>query len=65
MGELVMIIGPSGAGKSKSYEDFESDEVGIFNIAGKRPPFRKKLPTYSRPTYKQVKEALKANNRRA
>lgn len=65
MGELAMIIGPSGAGKSKSYEGFEPDEVGIFNIAAKRPPFRKKLPTVNRPTYRQIKDALKANNRRA
>ena len=65
MGELAMIIGPSGAGKSASYETFEPDEVGIFNIAAKRPPFRKKLPTVNRPTYAQIKDALKANNRRA
>ena len=65
MGERVMIIGPSGVGKSKSYENFEADEVGIFNIAGKRPPFRKKLPTVNKPTYSVIKEALRANNRRA
>lgn len=60
-----MLLGQSGAGKSASYEKFDKDEVGIFNIAGKRPPFRKKLPTYNRPTYRQIRDALKANTRRA
>lgn len=65
MGERVMVIGPSGAGKSSSYEGFDADEVGIFNVAGKRPPFRKKLPTFNKPTYAQVKDALRRNERRA
>lgn len=62
MGELAMIIGGSGVGKSKSYEGFEDGEVGIFNVAGKRPPFRKKLAVVNRPSYQQIKDTLAANN---
>ena len=65
MGERVMIIGASGSGKSRSYEGFESDEVRIFNVAGKRPPFRKKLATMNRPNYAQICAALADNNARA
>lgn len=65
MGERVMIIGASGAGKSRSYEGFDPSEVGIFNVAGKRPPFRKKMPTVNKPSYKQIKATLKANNKHA
>ena len=65
MGELCMVIGPSGSGKSTSLENFEPGEVGIFNVAGKRLPFRKKLPTLNRATYDDIKKILKANNKRA
>lgn len=65
MGERVMIIGASGSGKSRSYEGFEPGEVGIFNIAGKRPPFRKKLEMVNRPTYDQIIATLKANHKHA
>lgn len=61
MGELCMVIGGSGVGKSASIENFEPDEVGIFSCAGKRLPFRKKLPVYNRPTYSQIKATLDAN----
>ncbi|MBQ9020611.1 MAG: hypothetical protein IJ113_01150 [Eggerthellaceae bacterium] len=62
MGERVMIIGGSGVGKSSSYENFKDSEVGIFNVAGKRPPFRKKLAMVNRPSYQQIKDTLAANN---
>lgn len=61
MGELVMVIGQSGSGKSSSIENFDPSEVGIFSCAGKRLPFRKKMNVYNRPTYKQIKDTLKAN----
>lgn len=65
MGEIVMVKGASGSGKSRSYEGFDDGEVGIFNIAGKRPPFRKKLPLFNKPTYAQIKASLKANKMHA
>lgn len=65
MGERVMIIGSSGAGKSRSYCNFDSKEVGIFNVAGKRPPFRKKLPILNKPSYADIKKTLHANKKRA
>lgn len=38
-----MILGDSGSGKSTSLRNFEPDEIGIFNVASKPLPFRKKL----------------------
>lgn len=43
MGLAVLILGESGSGKSTSLRNFNSDEIGIFNVAGKPFPFRKKL----------------------
>ena len=43
MGIPVMILGESGCGKSTSMRNFESGEIGIFNVASKPLPFRKKL----------------------
>ena len=43
MGIPVLILGDSGSGKSTSLRNFEQSEVGIFNIASKPLPFRKKL----------------------
>lgn len=45
MGKIVLVLGKSGTGKSASLRNFEADEVGIFNVANKDLPFRKKLPT--------------------
>lgn len=43
MGIPVLILGESGSGKSTSLRNFEPDEIGIFNVASKPLPFRKKL----------------------
>lgn len=43
MGIPVLILGPSGSGKSTSLRGFEPDEVGIFNVASKPLPFRKRM----------------------
>ena len=51
MGIPVLILGPSGSGKSASLRNFEPEEVGIFNVANKPLPFRKKLPTANKKTY--------------
>lgn len=65
MGNMVMLIGKSGSGKSTSLRNFEPDEVGIFNIAGKPLPFRKKLPKADRVGYAAIMQSLKKNKLRA
>ena len=42
MGIPVLVLGESGSGKSTSMRNFEENEVGIFNVAGKPLPFKKK-----------------------
>ena len=44
MGIPVLILGDSGSGKSTSLRNFEPSEIGIFNVASKPLPFRKKIP---------------------
>lgn len=60
MGIPVMILGASGSGKSASLRNFEPDEIGIFNVAGKPLPFRKKLPKVDNATYGKIFKALQA-----
>lgn len=43
MGIPVLIMGESGSGKSASLRNFEPEDVGIFNVAGKPLPFKKAL----------------------
>ena len=43
MGIPVLILGESGSGKSTSLRNFEPGEIGIFNVASKPLPFRKKM----------------------
>lgn len=59
MGIPVLIIGESGSGKSTSLRNFNAEEVGIFNIAGKPLPFKKTLPKIDGATYKKITKALK------
>lgn len=47
MGIPVLILGESGSGKSASLRNFTPESVGIFNVAGKPLPFRKKLNAMS------------------
>ena len=54
MGIPVLILGESGSGKSTSMRNFEPGEVGIFNVASKPLPFRKKLPTANGVGYQQI-----------
>jgi hypothetical protein len=58
MGIPVLILGESGSGKSTSLRNFEPDEVGIFNVASKPLPFRKKLPKLDGATYQQILQSL-------
>ena len=64
MGIPVLILGPSGSGKSASLRNFEPEEVGIFNVANKPLPFRKKLPTANNATYGMIARSLKKKNKK-
>lgn len=59
MGMPVLILGASGSGKSASLRNFEPNEIGIFNVAGKPLPFRKRLPVFNNAGYKEIEDALK------
>lgn len=61
MGVSVLILGHSGAGKSTSLRNFEEGEVGIFNVAGKPLPFRKKLQKLDHATYNHIHNSLAKN----
>lgn len=65
MGVSVLVLGHSGAGKSTSLRNFDEGEVGIFNVAGKPLPFRKKLPKLDHAAYNQIHQGLQANKLRA
>lgn len=60
MGVPVLILGESGSGKSTSLRNFEIDEVGIFNVAGKPLPFKKKLNKYNNANYDRILKSLKS-----
>lgn len=65
MGIPVMILGESGSGKSSSLRNFDIEEVGIFNVASKPLPFRKKLNKVDGATYSLIEKSLgKANLKR-
>lgn len=64
MGIPVLILGASGSGKSTSLRKFEENEVGIFNVAGKPLPFRKKLTCVENATYAHVMKALSKPTRK-
>lgn len=58
MGIPVLILGDSGSGKSTSLRNFEPDEIGVFNVASKPLPFRKKLKVIDRASYGTIVKAL-------
>ncbi len=58
MGIAVMILGASGSGKSTGLRNFEPDEVGVFNVASKPLPFRKKLKVVNNATYGLITKVL-------
>lgn len=58
MGIPVLILGESGSGKSTSLRNFNEGEIGIFNVAGKPLPFRKKLPKADNATYSTILKSL-------
>lgn len=65
MGIPVLILGESGSGKSTSLRNFEADEVGIFNVASKPLPFRKKLHCLNGATYQKIKETISRASRKS
>lgn len=65
MGIPVLVMGESGSGKSTALRNFEPDEIGIFNVAGKPLPFRKKLPAANVSDYQRIKASLAKGTRRA
>lgn len=58
MGIPVLVLGESGAGKTTSLRNFEPDEIGIFNVASKPLPFRKKLKKIDGASYGTIIKAL-------
>lgn len=58
MGLPILVIGESGSGKSTSLRNFSPDEVGIFNVASKPLPFRKKLIKIDGATYDVITKVL-------
>lgn len=62
MGMPVLILGASGSGKSTSLCNFEPTEVGVFNVAGKPLPFRKKMSyVNNNATYETITASLQKN----
>ena len=57
-------MGASGSGKSTALRNFNEDEIGIFNVAGKRLPFTKKLPIVNNANYSMIAKTLKAANKK-
>ena len=62
MGVPILILGASGSGKSTSLRNFEPNEVGVFNIASKPLPFRKKLKLINGNNYELIKQTLSKNS---
>lgn len=63
MGIPVLILGESGSGKSTALRNFEPDEIGVFNVAGKPLPFRKKLNVVSAIPVKNDKKEVVGSRR--
>lgn len=65
MGIPALIMGESGSGKSCSLRNFNEQDVGVFNVASKPLPFRKKLKVINGATYQTIINSLsKANLKR-
>ena len=64
MGVPVLILGASGSGKSASLRNFAETEVGIFSVASKPLPFRKKLPIVNHASYNTIFAGLNKNSLR-
>lgn len=58
MGIPVLIMGESGSGKSAGMRNFDPEKVGVFNVAGKPLPFRKRLKYINNATYSDIYKSL-------
>lgn len=58
MGIPVLLMGESGSGKSSSLRNFTPEEISVFNVAGKKLPFKKKLPVMTTSNYNQIMNGL-------
>lgn len=58
MGIPVLIMGESGSGKSASMRNLDAEAVGVFNVAGKPLPFRRRLKTVNNATYADIYKVL-------
>lgn len=56
----MLILGESGSGKSTAMRNFDPNEVGIFNVASKPLPFRKKLSKIDNASYPIIMKRLSA-----
>lgn len=65
MGIPCLILGESASGKSSSLRNFSPDEVGIFNIAGKRLPFKNALPTANNCGYDAIIKSIRKAAKKA
>ena len=54
-------MGESGSGKSCSLRNFDPNEVGIFNVASKPLPFRKKMRMLNDSKYQEIMAVLVQN----
>lgn len=62
MGIPVMVMGESGCGKSTSLRNFNEGEIGVFNVANKPLPFRKKLSVVNTSNYGKIEDILRKNS---
>ena len=51
-------MGSSGSGKSTGMRNLDENEVGIFNVASKPLPFKKKLKKVDNATYEKIASSL-------
>lgn len=65
MGVSVLVLGYSGSGKSTSLRNFNEGEIGVFNVANKPLPFRKKLSVVNNADYSIIQTGLKKNTLKA
>ncbi|MEG0897849.1 MAG: hypothetical protein RSF73_09920 [Ruthenibacterium sp.] len=65
MGIPVLILGESGSGKSASMRNFDAEEIGIFNVAGKPLPFQKKLPSTTTDEYAKIMAGMLKGTRKS
>lgn len=65
MGIPVLILGESGSGKSAALRNFAPEDIGVFNVAGKPLPFRKKLPMKSTADYDTIMQNIAKSPKKA